>query len=76
VTPVTASVTELVCPEAVPSDGRVGLVFEQAAVTANSASALQIPNGFSFMGSYCRVKSLRNRKNIVRDKGWETCLRF
>ena len=39
VMPVTASVTEVVCPEAVPSDGRVGLVFEQAVVTANSASA-------------------------------------
>ena len=30
VTPVEASVTDVVAPEAVPSDGRVGLAFVQA----------------------------------------------
>jgi len=52
VTPVVASVTEAVPPEAVVSDGRVGLSFVQAVVTARSASALQIPIDFSFMCSY------------------------
>ena len=52
VTPVVASVTEAVWPEAVLSVGRVGLALVQAVVTASSASALQIPNDFSFMCSY------------------------
>ena len=77
VTPVTASVTEVVCPEAVPSDGRVGLAFEQAVETANSASALQIPNTFSFMCSYHGLEFEKNtrRSQSIRDEGWETCQR-
>jgi hypothetical protein len=51
VIPVVASVTDVVAPEAVPSDGRAGLSFEQAVETTSSASA-QIPYNFSFMCSY------------------------
>ena len=52
VTPVMASVTDVVALEAVPSDGRVGLAFVQAVEATSSASALQIPYNFSFMCSY------------------------
>jgi hypothetical protein len=51
VTPVVASVTDVVALEAVPSDGRDGLAFVQAVEATSSASA-QIPYNFSFMCSY------------------------
>ena len=64
VTPVVASVTAAVPPVVVLSDGRVGLALVQAVVTTSSASALQIPNDFSFMCSYRRfIKPLKNYKN-------------
>jgi hypothetical protein len=78
VTPVTASVTAALVAAAVASEGRVGLAFVQAVVTTSSASALQIPNEFSFMCSYRGFESVKSndKSKSLRDKGWETCQRW
>src|SRR3981081_2396433 len=64
VTPVVASVTDVVAPDAVPSDGRVGLAFVHA-VEATSRRSAQIPCDFSFMCSYrwteIRCKTIKKR---------------
>jgi hypothetical protein len=74
--PVTASVTAAVVPDAVSADGRVGLAFVQAVVTASSASALQIPSVFNFICSYRGLDRETAKTKIVRDEGWETRLRL
>src|SRR5476649_566177 len=63
VTPVTASVTAAVPPDAPASEGRAGLAFVHAVVATSSASALQIAKDFSFMCSYRGLETLLNYKD-------------
>jgi hypothetical protein len=65
VTPVTASTTDVLAPEAVSSDGRVGLAFVHATAPLSSASAPQIPSTFSFMCSYHGLESEKHTTNAV-----------
>src|SRR5258708_39134815 len=66
--PVTASLTDALAAEAVPSDGRVGLAFVHAVALASSASALQIAKCFSFMCSYRGLEILNNAKKSPRQR--------